>query len=125
VLDRIPTVRDPWAVAGLSPAVALDQINVGGVGSGYQSSLFARGLATSNTAWQLNGITITDMDAQGASPRYYDFDALQQVGITTGGSDVSVQTPGVTISLVTKSGSDQFAGSARTWFTNRDFVSAP
>src|SRR5262249_36274446 len=46
------------------------------------------------------------------------------IDITTGGSDVSVQTPGVTISLVSRSGTDQFAGSGRTWFTNHELVSS-
>src|SRR5262245_60895423 len=122
-LDRLPTVRDPWGVAGLSPSVALSSINVGGSNS-HQPNLQVRGLSTTNTAWQVNGITITDMEAQGSSPKYYAFEALQQVGITTGGADVAVQTPGVTLSLLTRSGTDRFGGSARTWFTNRQLVSS-
>ena len=47
------------------------------------------------------------MSATGASPSYYDFDAFQEMTINTGGVDVTQQTGGVGINLVTKSGTRQ------------------
>ena len=58
------------------------------------------------------------MAATGASPTYYDFDAFQEMTINTGGVDVTQQTGGVGINLVTKSGTDRFKGSARFYDTN-------
>ena len=61
-----------------------------------------------NNKWSLDGVDITDMSATGASPSYYDFDAFQEMTINTGGVDVTQQTGGVGINLVTKSGTDRF-----------------
>ena len=61
------------------------------------------------------------MSATGASPTYYDFDAFQEMTINTGGVDVTQQTGGVGINLVTKSGTDRFKGSARFYETNEQF----
>ncbi len=44
-------------------------------------------------------------------PIYYDFDMLEEMQVTTGGADVTQQTGGVGINLVTKSGTDRFKGS--------------
>ena len=49
------------------------------------------------------------MAATGASPTYYDFDAFQEMTINTGGVDVTQQTGGVGVNLVTKSGTDTSA----------------
>src|SRR5438067_3590250 len=59
------------------------------------------------------------MAATGASPSYYDFDAFEEMTITTGGVDVTQQTGGVGINLVTKSGSDRFKGSSRFYVTDQ------
>src|SRR5207302_1571350 len=71
-----------------------------------------------NTKWSLDGVDITDLAATGASPYYYDFDAFDEMTINTGGVDVTQQTGGVGINLVTKSGGDKFRGSGRLYDTN-------
>jgi hypothetical protein len=71
--------------------------------------------------WNLDGIDITDMSATGASPVYYDFDAFEEMQITTGGADVTMQTAGVGVNLITKSGSDKFKGSGR-YYVHRQEV---
>jgi len=63
------------------------------------------------------------MAATGASPSYYDFDAFQEMTINTGGVDVTQQTGGVGVNLVTKSGSDTFRGSSRYYVTDENFES--
>src|SRR5262249_56252281 len=63
------------------------------------------------------------MSATGASPGYYDFDAFQEMTINTGGVDVTQQTGGVGINLVTKSGSDRLRGSGRYYGTDQKFES--
>src|SRR5262249_10385871 len=63
------------------------------------------------------------MSATGASPSYYDFDAFEEMTINTGGVDVTQQTGGVGINLVTKSGTDRFRGSSRYYGTDDTFES--
>src|SRR5678816_2409745 len=63
------------------------------------------------------------MSATGASPAYYDFDSFEEMTINTGGVDVTQQTGGVGINLVTKSGTDRFKGSTRFYNTPDRFES--
>jgi hypothetical protein len=99
----------------------MDRVNVGGNQSGQQSGYISRGASTGNNKWSVDGVDITDMSATGASPIYYDFDMLQEMQVTTGGADVTQQTGGVGINLVTRSGADRFRGSGRAYVTDEEF----
>ena len=120
-LQNLPSARDPWVMLERSPSIAVDRVNVGGSQSGQQSNYVARGAATGNNKWSIDGVDITDMSATGASPIYYDFDMLEEMQVTTGGADVTQQTGGVGINLVTKGGTDRFRGSARGYLTDEAF----
>ena len=122
-LQRLPSARDPWVIIEQSAGVAMDRQNVGGSASGQQSNFVARGAAMTQQKWNLDGVDVTDMSATGSSPVYFDFDAFEEMQITTGGADVSMQSPGVGVNLVTKSGSDKFKGSARFYITDKSFQS--
>ena len=103
-----PSARDPWVILQQTAGIAMDRENIGGNMSGQQSNYVSRGGNPTNNKWSLDGVDITDMAATGASPSYYDFDAFQEMTINTGGVDVTQQTGGVGINLVTKSGTDRF-----------------
>jgi len=122
-LQQIPSARDPWVILQQTAGIAMDRENIGGNMSGQQSNYISRGGNTFNNKWALDGVDITDMAATGASPTYYDFDAFQEMTINTGGVDVTQQTGGVGINLVTKSGTDKFHGSGRVYNTNDRFES--
>jgi hypothetical protein len=117
-LQNVPSARDPWVMLERSPGIAMDRANVGGSQSGQQSGYVSRGATTTNNKWLLDGVDITDQAATGASSVYYDFDMLQEMQVSTGGNDVTQQTGGVGINLVTKSGSDAFRGSGRYYWTD-------
>jgi Carboxypeptidase regulatory-like domain/TonB-dependent Receptor Plug Domain len=123
MLQSIPSARDPWVILQQTAGIAMDRENIGGNMSGQQSNYVSRGANPSNSKWSLDGVDITDMSATGASPSYYDFDAFQEMTISTGGVDVTQQTGGVGINLVTKSGSDKFRGSSRFYVTDENFES--
>jgi len=122
-LQTIPSARDPWVIIEQSAGVAMDRQNVGGSASGQQSNFVARGAATSQQKWNLDGVDITDMSATGGSPIYFDFDSLEEMQVSTGGSDVTMQSPGVAVNLVTKSGTDKLRGSGRFFVTDDTFQS--
>ena len=122
-LQSIPSARDPWVILQQTAGIAMDRENIGGNMSGQQSNYVSRGGNTTNNKWSLDGVDITDMSATGASPSYYDFDSFQEMTINTGGVDVTQQTGGVGINLVTKSGSDRFRGSSRYYETDDKFQS--
>ena len=58
-----------------------------------------------------------------ASPFYVDFDAVEEMQISTGGADVTMQTPGAVINLISKSGTNQFHGSTRLLVADRSLSS--
>ena len=113
LLQGIPSARDPWVILQQTAGIAMDRENIGGNMSGQQSGYVSRGAASFNDKWSLDGVDITDMAVTGSSPNYYDFDAFEEMTINTGGVDVTQQTGGVGINLVTKSGTDRFRGSSR------------
>jgi len=115
ILEKIPTARDPWQIINMTPGVQAG-LNVGGSSSGQQVGLTSRGTAAS-VQWNLEGGSITDLSSN-SSPTYFNFDSFDQISVTNGGGDVSVQSSGLSINLVTKSGSNVFKGSAVGTFEN-------
>jgi hypothetical protein len=115
ILEKIPTARDTWQIINMTPGVQAG-LNVGGSSSGQQVGLSSRGTG-SNVQWNLEGGSITDLSSN-SSPSYFNFDSFDQISVTNGGGDVSVQSSGLSINLVTKSGSNVFKGSAVGTFQN-------
>lgn len=113
MLELLPSARDPWEILKMTPGLVMTNTNVGGNMSGQQLGYAAHGGGQGNSMWNLDGAQTTDMAATGASAVYYDFDSFEEIQITTGGSDASIQTGGVNINLITKSGSNIFKGSGR------------
>jgi Carboxypeptidase regulatory-like domain len=116
ILENIPTARDPWQIINMAPGVQLSGVNVGGSESGQQLTPSVYG-TSSSVQWNLEGGSITDLSSN-SSPSYFNFDSFEQISVTTGGGDVSVQSSGLSINLVTKSGSNVFKGTAVTTFEN-------
>src|SRR5580765_4591379 len=110
-LKSIPTARDPWVMLQQTPGVLVDRQNVGGSESGQQDNYVGKGTDPTQNAWNVDGVSVTDMAATGSSSTYYDFDAFQEMQMTTGGTDPSVAAPGVTINMVTKRGTNEVHGS--------------
>lgn len=119
-MEKIPNSRDPWAFMRTVPGVQIDRVNQSGTQSGQQSGFLGKGSSQADAMWVLDGVVITDPGAVGASPTYFDFDAFDEVAITTGGADVRVATGGVGINLVTKRGTNAFHGGVSGYFASDD-----
>jgi hypothetical protein len=115
ILENIPSARDPWQIINMTPGVQAG-LNVGGSSSGQQVGLASRGTGA-NVQWNLEGGSITDLSSN-SSPSYFNFDSFEQIQVVTGGGDVSVQSGGLSINLVTKSGSNVFKGTAVGTYEN-------
>jgi hypothetical protein len=120
-LEKIPTARDPWAILQSTPGVLTDRVNVGGNESGQQSAFVGPGAGGDQSVWAVDGVVITDMAALGSSPAYFDFDSFEEMQVTTGGSDTTLATPGVTLNIVTKRGTNEWRGSARYFIADQDW----
>jgi hypothetical protein len=125
ILQALPTSRDPWAIMQMTPAVLMDRENVGGSESGQQAGFYAKGDASggSNNVWALDGVVVTDPAAIGASPGYWDFDSFEEMNVVTGGADVTVQTGGVALNMVTRRGGNTISLGGRFYMTDSAFQS--
>lgn len=115
-LQAIPSARDVFAVLTQTPGIAGDRQNVGGTHNGQQTGMFSRGAGDGQGRWFVDGVDRNDL-ANGR-PFVVDFNSVEEVQVSTGGADVTMQTPGLLVNVVTKSGSDAFRGS--TWLLRTD-----
>lgn len=123
-LQKVPNARDPWGVLRNVPGVLLDRVNIAGSENGQQASAAGKGSMSADKVWNVDGINVTDMTATGASPSYFDFEAFQEINVTTGGNDMSLQGGGIGINLVTKRGTNRFHGGARYLLAAEDLASS-
>ena len=116
-LARVPNSRDPWALLRTVPGVSLDRVNIAGNETGQQSAFVSKGGRQGDAVWTMDGVPITDMATAGASPTYFDYDAFDEIQISTGGNDIRQPTGGVGLNFVVKRGTNQLRGTARGYYT--------
>jgi hypothetical protein len=120
-LEKIPSARDPWTVLASVPGVLTDRINVGGNESGRQSRRGRTGRQRRPVG--LVGRRHGDHGHGRARlpPRLLRLRLLvQEMQVTTGGSDSSIATGGVVLNMVTKRGGDEWKGTGRFLVTDQD-----
>jgi hypothetical protein len=122
-LQRLPSSRDPWVVLQTVPGVFVDRVNVGGAESGQQSNVFAKGAASTENTWNLDGIPVTDLASTGSSPTYYSFDMFQEMSVTTGGASATNPTAGAQLNMQFKSGANRASGAAHYYGTGESLQS--
>jgi Carboxypeptidase regulatory-like domain len=116
-LDTIPTTRDPWAILRQVPGVLVANMNVNGSDTGAQSLFVGKGSHVDQNTYNLDGVTI--------NLSYFDFDSLQNIEVVTGGSDPVLATPGVSLNLVTRRGTNELKGSGRADYFFPSSVDSP
>jgi hypothetical protein len=92
------------------PGVNMSRTDVGGNGAGTQARFAAPGVDEFQNSYYIDGVNTTDTAATGASSQYYNFDRFEEVQVSTGGHDPSIQTAGVVMNMVSRSGSNTFEG---------------
>ena len=117
-LSKVPNSRDPWALLRTVPGVTVDRVNIAGNETGQQASFVSKGGRQGDAVWTMDGVPITDMATAGASPTYFDYDAFDEIQISTGGNDIKQATGGVGLNFVVKRGTNQLRGTARGYFTD-------
>ena len=115
LLQGTPGGRDIWSLVEYKvPSLLITRPDVGGTSGGLQGVFNARGTTSAQNSSYLNGINVGDPAAIGAAGFYYDFDAFDDIQVSTGAHDITVPTSGVFLNMVTKSGGEQWRG--RTTF---------
>jgi hypothetical protein len=117
LLQTTPGGRDIWSLVEYKvPSLLITRPDVGGTSGGLQGTYSARGTPSAQNSQYLNGINVGDPAAIGAAGYYYDFDAFEDIQVSTGAHDITVPTSGVFLNMVTKSGGERWAGrSTFTW----------
>ncbi len=111
LLQGTPGGRDIWALVEYKvPSLLITRPDVGGTSGGLQGVFNARGTTSAQNSSYLNGINVGDPAAIGAAGFYYDFDAFDDIQVSTGAHDITVPTSGVFLNMVTKSGGEQWRG---------------
>jgi hypothetical protein len=117
LLQGTPGGRDIWSLVEYKvPSLLITRPDVGGTSGGLQGTYSARGTPSTQNSQFLNGINVGDPQAVGAAGFYYDFDAFDDIQVSTGAHDITVPTSGVFLNMVTKGGTDQWRGrTTATW----------
>src|SRR5688572_15236248 len=111
LLQGTPGGRDIWSLVEYKvPSLLITRPDVGGTSGGLQGVFNARGTNSSQNSSYLNGINVGDPAAIGAAGFYYDFDAFEDIQVSTGAHDITVPTSGVFLNMVTKSGGENWRG---------------
>src|SRR3954468_2859556 len=115
LLQGTPGGRDIWALLEAKvPGLVMSRPGGGGTSGGLQGTFSARGTASAQNTSFLNGINVGDPAAIGAAGFYYDFDAFDDIQVSTGAHDITVPTSGVFLNMITKTGDVRWPG--RTTF---------
>jgi hypothetical protein len=119
-LQQVPNARDPWGVLREVPGILMDRVNIAGNENGQQAAVAGKGSTTDDKMWNLDGLAVTDMSATGASPTYFDFEAFNEINVSTGANDLVAQSGGININLTTKRGTNRFHGGGRFLISHDD-----
>lgn len=120
MLQKIPSARDPWVVMEMTPGIVMNKQNIGGSTSGQQSRGYAHGTISNQTSYNLDGIQVTDAAAAGATAMYFDFDSFEEISIETGAHSIDIQSSGVVLNMITKSGGNKFSGGISLYGETKD-----
>ena len=117
LIQGTPGGRDIWAlVESKVPGLVISRPDVGGTSGGLQGTFSARGTNSSQNTSFLNGVNVGDPAAIGAAGFYYDFDAFDDIQVSTGAHDITVPTSGVFLNMITKTGGNKWNGATTfTW----------
>lgn len=111
LLQQTPGGRDIWSLVETKvPGLVSSRPDVGGTSGGLQGSMVARGTPNSQNSQFLNGVNVGDPAAVGFAGYYYDYDAFEEVQVSTGAHDISVPSSGVFLNMTTKTGGNRWGG---------------
>jgi len=131
LIDQAPTAAGLWeGILAHIPGVVIGGFDPGGTDATSEPEFSARGVGFDQNSYNLNGSNVTDLNFSpvtgdpevGRSLMYYSIYAFQEVSVSTGAHDIETQVPGVAINMVTKTGSNDWAGGGKFFYEGESFV---
>jgi hypothetical protein len=118
LMSTVPNARDVWAIVAQTPGVSTNTVNVGGTQTGNQLSFRGHGVDPRQNTYVLDGANITDSQNNGSSQFYLDVDSFEEMQLAVSSHSAEVQTPGMLVNIVPKTGTNAFRGGASFYYTN-------
>ncbi|MCA1585123.1 MAG: TonB-dependent receptor [Acidobacteria bacterium] len=116
LMNTIPNARDVWAMVSQAPGMTTSALNVGGTNTGNQVQFRAHGTDPRQNTFILAGANVTDNSGTGGSQFYYDIDSFDEMQIEMNSHGADVQTPGIILNMVPRSGTNLFRGSGSLYY---------
>ena len=118
LMNTIPNARDVWAMVSQAPGMTTTVLNVGGTNTGNQTQFRAHGTDPRQNTFILAGANVTDNSGTGGSQFYYDIDSFDEMQIEMNSHGADVQSPGVILNMVPRSGTNLFRGTGSLYYGN-------
>jgi hypothetical protein len=119
LLTEIPNARDLFATIAQAPGFQMGGYDVGGSHAATQTAFVTYGVSSQNTS-RIEGINVTENT--GGTNLYTDYGAIDEYQAAGSGNMGDQGGPGALLSIMIKSGGDQFKGSAYGDFQNSDTI---
>lgn len=123
LVNLTPSGAGLWgSVLDKVPGVVLSGVDVGGSRATGQQAFGAHGALLGQTQFNLNGTDTRDFRS-GAAGMFYSVPSFAEVVVSTAAHDIEYQSPGVIISMVSKSGGNRLHGGARLYYSDESLAS--
>jgi hypothetical protein len=110
-LDTLVTSRTTWSQAVLLAGVQMTGTDVGGSRAAIDLLLETHGANARHSTYNLDGMQVNTMLAEGSQQNYYQDQSNQEVAIQTSGGNAEVSAGGVFLNMIPKDGGNTFSGS--------------
>ncbi len=121
-LETIPVANDPWSVGARAAGVLTDRASAI---DGSSATFVAPGADDGQTTYALDGADVTNRGGVAEPVTALGMSSATAIEVTTGGSDVSLSTPGAHINLLTGQGGNDTQAGARMLMTDGGWQSSP
>jgi hypothetical protein len=115
LLTEIPNARDLFATLAQAPGFQMGGYDVGGSHAATQTAFRTYGIDSQNTT-RIEGVNVTENT--GGTNLYSDYGAIDEYQAAGSGNMGDQGGPGALLSIMIKSGGDQFKGTAYADFQN-------
>jgi len=123
VIDAVPTSRSWSSIGSLTPGIKMDKPNVGGAEFAQNSLLSARGADPSQTAIEIDGMSINVNSSGNNLMSYPDNNLIAEVVYQTSGITAETSRGGVRVNMIPREGGNTFRTLAFAGLTPSRFVS--
>ena len=107
-LETLPARNNIWTIARTAPAVTMNKNDVGGSEMFQQSAPKVHGSSVAEGTYEIDGLDVSG--GEGGVAMYFDSHAFEEVNMRTSSAPAESAKGGVVTSMITRTGTNTFAG---------------